>query len=50
MVNYENLYHILFNAATDAETLLQGGAPELALEILRRAQLLTEELYISAAL
>ncbi|MDR3277977.1 MAG: hypothetical protein LBT12_04320, partial [Oscillospiraceae bacterium] len=43
MPDYEKLYHIMFNAATDAERLLARAS-----ETIREAQRLCEELYVIA--
>ena len=48
MPDYKKMYYILFNAVTDALEQLSHGRPESAEEILRAAQLRTEEMYISA--
>lgn len=47
MPDYQKMYHIMFNAATDAERLLAGDSR--ASMILRKAQQDCEELYIEAA-
>lgn len=48
MPDYEKLYHILFNAMTDAQRKLADGEAEEARRILMEAQELTEKLYIEA--
>ena len=52
MPNYEKLYHILFNATTDALKMLkiaqQENAVTEAIAILQQAQQNTEEAYMSA--
>ena len=44
MPNYEKLYHLLFNAITDALESIDKDGP--ACEILKQAQCECEELYI----
>lgn len=46
MIDYTHLYHILFNAITDALESMDPDSP--AAFILRDAQLKTEELYLDA--
>ena len=46
-MNYEKLYHIAFNAATDAIRFIDAGDYEAARETLVKAQQETEEIYIS---
>lgn len=46
MPNYEKLYHLLFNAITDALEMMGSGNPETARVLLVRAQQNAEELYI----
>ena len=48
MPDYKELYHILFNAVTDALEALDSGDSALAGQLLREAQLRTEELYVEA--
>ena len=48
MPDFERLYHILFNAMTDALRKLEAGEPLEAARLLREAQRRTEELYIEA--
>ena len=43
---YKRLYHLLFNAITDALCELDADRGENAAEILEKAQLCAEELYI----
>lgn len=45
MVDYEKLYHLLFNAITDA---LEADTREEAERILKDAQCEAEEIYIEA--
>ena len=46
-MDYERLYHTMFNAATDAVRMLEEQNYGLAKERLRQAQELCEELYIT---
>ena len=46
MPDYEKMYHMLFNAITDALEELRGKAPDMATEILKQAQCDAEEMYI----
>lgn len=46
MVNYESLYHKLFNACTDAVALLAEGKTAAAQALLITAQQDCEEMYI----
>lgn len=46
MVDYEKLYHILFNAITDALELIAQRSYGSAEQALKAAQRRTEELYI----
>ena len=46
MPDFERLYHILFNAMTDALRKLEAGEPLEAARLLMEAQRRTEELYI----
>lgn len=48
MVNYESLYHKLFNACTDAVALLAEGKTAAAQALLITAQQDCEEDYIRA--
>ena len=48
MVDYEQLYHLLFNAVTDALEDIGAGNPGLAAERLKAAQQAAEELYLRA--
>ena len=48
MPDYEKLYHLLFNAITDAVDELEQGDAQTARAILIRAQQQAEELYIAA--
>lgn len=48
MPDFERLYHILFNAMTDALRKLEAGEPLEAARLLMEAQRRTEELYIEA--
>ena len=45
-MDYKPLYHLLFNAITDAVRSLQNGHPEEALSFLIYAQRKAETLYI----
>ncbi len=49
MLDFEKLYHIMFNAATDAVNELDGGNTGKARETLVDAQRLAEETYIMQA-
>ncbi len=46
MTNFEAMYHILFNAMTDALRQMEQGNLKKAEEILMTAQQTTEEIYI----
>lgn len=46
MADYQTLYHILFNAITDAIRDINSGKVDLAENTLKVAQQRTEELYI----
>ena len=46
-VPYQKMYYTLFNAITDALCLMEENRPFAAIELLKRAQQQTEELYIS---
>ena len=46
MPDYEKLYHLLFNAITDALRKIETGDAETARFLLVRAQQQAEELYI----
>ena len=48
MPDYKKLYHLLFNAITDALEKAESGESEAARVLLVRAQQKTEELYIEA--
>ena len=48
-MNYEKLYHIAFNAETDAIRFIDARNYAAAREILVKAQQETEEIYINAA-
>ena len=48
-MNYEKLYHIAFNAATDAIRFIDAGDCAAARETLVKAQQKTEEIYINTA-
>ena len=48
MPDFERLYHIHFNAMTDALRKLEAGEPLEAARLLMEAQRRTEELYIEA--
>lgn len=48
MPDFERLYHILFNAMTDALRKLEAGETLEAARLLMEAQRETEELYIEA--
>ena len=45
---YQTLYHILFNAATDALRALETGDAETASAILIRAQQRAEDVWVTA--
>lgn len=47
MINYEKMYHTLFNAITDALDLLEDNNPLAAALKLEDAQTQTEEMYLS---
>jgi hypothetical protein len=47
MIDYELLYHVLFNAVTDALTLLDQGESLQVRSLLRQAQQRAEELYLT---
>ena len=49
MQTYEELYHLMFNAATDAKQKLDECNYGTAKDILIDAQRLAEELYISSS-
>ena len=44
---YEKMYHILFNAITDAMDLMEGQKYQEALTLLEQASREAEEVYIS---
>ena len=46
--DYEKLYHLLFNAITDAAERIAQGEPESARFLLIRAQQAAEEAYLLA--
>lgn len=46
MQDYKKLYHIMFNAATDAELELESGNISAAKKILVRAQQRAEDEYL----
>ena len=48
MPDYEKLYHLLFNAITDAVERIAQGEPESARFLLIRAQQAAEETYLLA--
>ena len=48
MIDYEKMYKILFNAITDALDELYKGCPTTAENILKQAQLATEDIYINS--
>ena len=48
MPDYEKMYHILFNAITNALRELEAGRAGEAARLLMEAQKETEELYIEA--
>ncbi len=48
MPDYEKLYHLLFNAITDAVERIAQGEPESARFLLIRAQQAAEEAYLLA--
>ena len=45
---YKKMYHLLFNAITDALEELRAGRRENAVELLKTAQITTEEIFISS--
>ena len=45
---YKKMYHLLFNAITDALEELCAGRGENAVELLKAAQIKAEEIYISS--
>lgn len=47
IMNYRQMYHVLFNAITDALRLLCSNDPSAAAWALISAQRQTEEMYIS---
>ena len=49
MQTYKDMYLRLFNRVTDAMDGMEAGDMDAAYEILRKAQLETEEMYISGA-
>lgn len=46
MERYQQMYHTLFNAITDAIEEIEGQDPQKALFILERAQKNTEVIYL----
>lgn len=46
MPDYKRMYLLLFNAITDALSMVERGKLAAAIETLRRAQRETEEMYI----
>ena len=48
MQDYRKLYHLLFNAITDALENIEAGEPETARFLLIRAQQQAEEQYLTA--
>ena len=48
MPDYEEMYHILFNAITNALRKLEAGRAGEAARLLMEAQRETEEIYIEA--
>ena len=48
MVNYEKMYYTLFNSLSDAISALEQQNPQLAVEILKTAQIDGEEIFISS--
>ena len=48
MPDYQKMYHILFNAVTDAVEVLEKQDAETARSILIQGQQRTEELYIES--
>jgi len=49
MTDYQKMYLLLFNAITDALTMAERGKLADALELLRRAQAETEEIYMETS-
>ena len=49
MPDYQKMYHLLFNAITDALTLFEQGKLTAAQELLCQAQNKAEEIYIEAS-
>ena len=47
MADYEHLYHVMFNAATDALERLKSGHAQQAIWILEKAQTRAEDEYLS---
>lgn len=47
MTDYKKLYFYLFNAITDAVRLLEAGKLNASVEMLKKAQEDTEEMYIT---
>jgi len=48
-MNYETMYKILFNAATEAIDSIEQQNFGLAVDLLKKAQLDTEEIYIKVS-
>ena len=48
MPDYEKLYHLLFNAITNALRQIEAGSPDAARFLLILAQQEAEEIYIEA--
>ena len=47
---YKRLYYLLFNAITDALNVLNAGRFDSCAAILKQAQVMAEEIYISSDL
>ena len=47
MPRYKTLYHILFNAITDALRAMEQNNPDRAMDLLKQAQQRCEERYLS---
>lgn len=48
-VDYQKLYHLLFNRITDSVELIESGGVGSALKTLKQVQQQAEEIYISCA-
>lgn len=48
MPDYKRMYHLLFNAITDALEAMEQNSPDFARRLLIRAQQDAEELYLAA--